>query len=81
MKQSITLHELKLAMKKLKTKKSPGPDGISNEMLKHLGCAAVRKLLKVYNSSWESGNLPLIWREAIMKPLLKNGKDPKQAVS
>ena len=81
MKKPITLHELNSALKRLKAKKSPGPDGVSNEMLTHLGSAAVYKLLEVFNSSWEDGSLPQIWKEAIMKPILKSGKDPKKAVS
>ena len=31
MKRPLTLRELRSALKKLKAKKSPGPDGISNE--------------------------------------------------
>ena len=39
MKNSITLPELENALKHLKNKKSPGPDGITNEMLKHTCCS------------------------------------------
>ena len=81
MKQPLTLHELQVALKRLKTRKSPGPDGITNEMLKHLGNTAIVKLLEVLNSSWENGTLAQIWREAIMIPVLKKGKDKKKAAS
>jgi len=81
MKQSIKLAELQTALKKLKARRSPGPDAISNEMLTHLGNSAVNKLLEIFNLSWEEGKLPQIWREAIMIPILKKGKDPKQASS
>ena len=57
MKQPLTLHEQEVALKKLKTRKSPGPDGITNEMLKHLDNTAILKLLEVFNSSWERGTL------------------------
>ena len=50
-------------------------------MLTHLGNSAVNKLLEIFNPSWEEGKLPQIWREAIMIPILKKGKDPKQASS
>ena len=81
MKQPLTLHELQTALRKLKTRKSPGPDGITNEMLKHLGSTATLKLLEVFNHSWETGDLAQVWREAIMIPVLKKGKDKKKAAS
>ena len=81
MKQPIKLAEIQSALKKLKARKSPGPDGISNEMLTHLGSAAVSKLHEIFNHSWEEGKLPQIWREATMVPILKKGKDPRNASS
>lgn len=77
----LTLHEVQAALRQLKTKKSPGPDGITNEMLTHLGNTAMCKLLDIYNYSWKQGQLPQIWREATMIPILKKGKDPKKAAS
>ena len=64
MQQPLRLGELQRALKKLRPRRSPGPDGITNEMLIHLGSAAVCKLLQIYNHSWEQGVLPQIWREA-----------------
>ena len=75
MHQPLRLGKLQRALKKLRPKRSPGPDGITNEMLIHLGSAAVCKLLL------EQGVLPQIWREATMIPILKKGKDPKKANS
>ena len=62
--QRLTLHGLKTVLKKLekKHKKSQGPDGITNEMLFHLGPTATSKLLEFYNHSWNQGQLPQIWR-------------------
>ena len=71
----LTLRELELAQTKLKVKKSPGADGISNEMIKNLGSAARTKLLAIFNLSWVAGEVPQNWREAIMVPLHKHGKD------
>ena len=81
MQQLLRLGELQRALKKLRPRRSPGPDGITNEMLIHLGSAAVCKLLQIYNHSWEQGVLPQMWREATMIPILKKGKDPKKANS
>ena len=81
MSQRLTLNELQTVLRQLKTKKSPGPDGANNEMLTHLGNSAMCKLLDIYNHSWTQGLLPQIWREAVMIPIHKKGKDPKKAAS
>ena len=81
MQQPLTLGELQRALKKMRPRRSPGPDGIINEMLIHLGSAAVCKLLQIYNHSGEQGVHPQIWQEATMIPILKKGKDPKKANS
>ena len=81
MQQPLSLGELQRALKKLKPRRSPGPDGITNEMLIHLGSAAVCKLLQIFNHSWEQGVLPQIWREAAMFTILKKGEGPKKANS
>jgi ribonuclease HI len=75
MEAPITLKELEHAISKLKMKKSPGADGVSNEMIKNLGTAAKAKLLQIFNRCWATGSVPQAWREAIMIPLLKSGKD------
>ena len=75
MQQLLRLGELQRALKKLRPRRSPGPDGITNEMLIHLGSAAVCKLLKIFNHSWEQGVLPQIWREATLITILKKEKD------
>ena len=46
---------LKDALKKMKTKKAPGPDGITGEMLKHLRACSRAVLLKIFNHSWIKG--------------------------
>ena len=81
MRDAITLQELQKALKRLKPRKSPGPDNITNEMLQNLGNTALIKLLQVFNLSWETGTVPQTWREAIMIPILKKGKDKKKAAS
>ena len=81
MQQPLRLGELQRALKKLKPWRSPGPDGITNEMLIHVGSAAVCKHLQIYNHSWGQRVLPQIWREATMISILKKGKDPKKANS
>jgi len=79
MDKKLTLNELQAALRQLKAKKSPGPDAITHEMLTHLGNKATCKLLEIFNHSWTTGTLTQTWREATMIPILKKGKDPKQA--
>ena len=77
----LTLQELEKVLSKLKKNKSPGPDGITNEMLTHLSTASRLKLLEIFNLTWEEGRLPQIWKEAIMMPVHKKGKDKSKSSS
>ena len=73
----FSIKELKDALKKTKTKKAPGPDGITGEMLKHLGACSRAVLLKIFNHSWIKGVVPAVWKQAIVIPVPKKGKDKK----
>ena len=48
MDSTISMEELNYAIKKLKRRKSPGPDGITNEMI-YAGNPALYKLLEIFN--------------------------------
>ena len=74
------MSELSKAVKKLKVRKSPGPDQIHNEMLTHLGGTGKRVILNLINLTWTKGELPRAWKIATIKPLLKKGK-PTDEVS
>ena len=71
MTSEFSIHELNCAIRQLKNKKDPGKDGISNEMIRHLGSLAKQKLLDIYNHSWNTGTFPTSWKEAIIIPILK----------
>ena len=75
MTDDLTMAELNDAIRRLKSKKAPGKDGVCNEMIKHLGKNARQKLLELFNLSWKSGIFPAAWKEAIIIPILKKGKD------
>jgi hypothetical protein len=47
----LTLFKLEGALRTIKSKKAPGPDGISGDMLKHLGVVAK----KHFSSSTKAG--------------------------
>ena len=44
----FSMQELKDALKKMKTRKASGPDGITGEMLKHLGTCSTAVLLNIF---------------------------------
>lgn len=60
---------------------SPGHDGISYEMLKHLDDVALEEVLALFNYVWEAGSLPIVWKHAVVVPVLKPGKDPSSPSS
>ena len=72
--KEFTLAELEKQLRKLKKRKSPGPDKVHNEMLINLGPRGKEALLLLVNKTWETGKIPKIWRLAIITPILKKGK-------
>ena len=77
MSQPITMKEIEAAIRQLKCKKAPGPDGVTNDMIKHLGPAAKKALLELFNESWKNGTVPALWKKATIIPIHKKGKDKK----
>ncbi|KAF0288070.1 putative RNA-directed DNA polymerase from transposon BS [Amphibalanus amphitrite] len=73
--------ELTRQISQAQLKKSPGPDDLCNEHIKHLGPRAREVLLHLINSSWQSGVVPREWRRAVIVPIPKVGKDPRKIAS
>ena len=57
--------------------KAAGEDDIPYELVKNLGRKAREMLLHIYNLVWAGEPIPANWRTAVIKTLLKEGKDPK----
>ena len=76
----ITIAELKKAIKKLKKKKSPGPDGIPNEMIMNLVIITLSKVLEIFNLIWKNGDIPQIWKKATMMHILMKEKNKLHAL-
>ncbi|GFY13641.1 probable RNA-directed DNA polymerase from transposon X-element [Trichonephila clavipes] len=53
---------------------SPGPDGITYTMLRHLDPNSLTNILFLFNRVWKEHCFPSSWREAIVIPILKPGK-------
>ena len=62
-------------------KSAPGSDRVVYEMLKFLPPESQKTLLSLYNTIWFSGDIPTSWKEAIVIPILKQGKDPSSVSS
>ena len=75
---AFTQQEMDRAIKKLANRKSPGPDNITNEMIKHLGPKAKTVLLTFINKTWNEGYLPSQWRTATITPILKENHQALQ---
>ena len=69
----ITTTEIENVLKKLKSGKAVGIDGISNEMLKCGRSIFLKPLCTLFNKIFASGEYPLQWSEGIITTLFKNG--------
>ena len=70
----LTFKELKSALNKAHDS-SPGQDKVHYQFLKHLPFTSLSVLLDIFNDIWQSGDFPLSWREALVIPIPKPGKD------
>ena len=71
----ITITELRNAISAINNKTcSVGIDVISNEMINHLPENAIIFLHKLFKKCWEEGSIPQLWKDSIIVPILKAGK-------
>ena len=49
--RQVRMEEVELAIRQLKCKKAPGPDGVTNDMIKNFGQLTKRTLSKLFNES------------------------------
>jgi hypothetical protein len=61
-------------IKKSKSSKAHGPDGLSPVMLKHIGPNAINYLTNLFNECLLKSIIPNIWKTGKIIPLLKPGK-------
>lgn len=70
----ITVDDVSLAIKKLKPNKSKGTDGIPNFIIKGCSNILIPVLTFIFNLSLLTGTYPMLWKEASIIPIFKNGK-------
>jgi hypothetical protein len=69
-------NEIKSIIKRLGSRKAPGPDGINNIVVKNLPRKAVVYLTYIFNACIRKQYFPKIWRWATVVAIAKPGKDP-----
>ena len=74
------IDELNFAIDKAKCT-TPGIDGISIGILRYLPAVSRLVLLHIFNIIWDRGDCPSKWKEAVLTPLAKPGKDPPSPFS
>ena len=72
--KDFTIKELRKALKKCHDT-AVGSDDIHYQFLKHLPFRSLDSLLRIFNQIWHTGILPDSWKEAIVIPIPKPGKD------
>lgn len=70
----FTMFELKKAIAKAR-QSTPGKDGICYLMLAHMSDKSLEVVLKLFNLVWETGRIPSLWKQSVIIPILKPGKD------
>lgn len=76
----FTVTELKKAMRCLRMT-SPDFDQIHNGIFRALTPEQCGPLLSLFNQSFQLGIVPERWKEGIVLPILKPGKDPSLPAS
>ena len=74
---NITMKMVKDKIEQLKPRKAPGPDGITNDILKVLKDEVATPIHILFQSSLSTGNVPSQWRVAKVVPMFKKGAKGK----
>ena len=72
---SFTPADTNEAIRLAKSSTAIGPNGMSTLHLKKLAHGAINCLTNIFNLSISTGQMPEVWRKAIVIPIVKHGKD------
>ena len=70
---SFRPEQIRRSIKKFKNKTSSGPDGLPNMLFKQLSHQLAYPLAVIFNIIMLAGNVPEIWKQAIVTPIFKKG--------
>ena len=68
-------------MQKVKPGTAPGPDEIHFKFISELPNQVLTHILDIFNAMWTSHQFPDVWRNCIVIPIPKPGKDPSDATN
>ena len=71
---NVTVEGVEKKLKKLRTDKSCGPDGIHPLVLKNLSSILSTPLCTIFNTSLKSGQVPTQWKQGIVTAIFKKGR-------
>lgn len=70
------VEEVRRALGGIDGSRAAGPDGIHPKLLRNLPEEALPLVTRLFNSSFATAEVPQKWRDGIIVPILKGGKDP-----
>ncbi len=73
--------EVEVALKKMKSKKAVGPDGIPIEVWRCLGKVGIDWLTELFNKIWKTSRIPQDWRKSTLVPIYKNKGDAQDCAN
>ena len=65
--------ELETALNALKSGKSGGKNGLTPELVKHVGMVFNEHLMELFQAVWEAGKVPKDWVDAVLVSIPKKG--------
>lgn len=81
--EDFTLTEMKLVLDSKKKDTATGYDDISYSMIKNIPLTGQEIILNLFNNIWKEGgeNIPEKWKEHVIHPILKQGKEDEKPES
>ena len=79
--REFTQTEIKNIIKSMDTKKAPGEDGITGEILLRAFANFPKLITALYNKCLSTGVFPKIWKRATLIPIVKPGREDSSEVS
>lgn len=77
----FTSVEIREIIENMNSKKAPGMDGVTSDILRHIFKIAPNYITALYNKCLETGQFPKQWKRAKIIPIVKPGKESSYEVT